>query len=160
MMVRKVALCIFLGVALGFLAGFVDGQKRPASKGLPLETPELLWISHEFPLQPGQREKIVAIHRKYCAGCQTRCQRICLLHRRIREAMEQPVLEKDKLEALLDEEAKLRRECCGEMLSYFAAVGQELGPEHGRRYLAWVLPRTLAGLGPGGGRVKEPTQTR
>jgi hypothetical protein len=140
-MKRPLALLI-CGLVLGLLAGaasFKLLRKPPAPAGAP----ELGWLAAEFHLSQAECERVEEFHKAYQQQCAQMCQKIAAKNQEIRGLLQRTNVVTAGISQKLREAAELRAECHAHMLEHFLRVSAEMPPEQGRRYLDWVLERTI-----------------
>lgn len=87
--------------------------------------------------------RISKLHESYSAGCAERCRRIDAKNAELRTLLAGTNTVTPAIAKALQEAAQLRAECQKEMLQHFYQVSRSMPPDEGRRYLAWVIGRTL-----------------
>jgi hypothetical protein len=107
------------------------------------KTPELAWLKKEFQLPDAELERISRLHEAYLAGCAERCLRIDAKNDEAKRLLAQANAVTLEVEKALQEAALLRAGCQKAMLEHFYEVSRTMPPEQGRRYLAWIIARTL-----------------
>jgi hypothetical protein len=104
--------------------------------------PELAWLKHEFNLGEAEFHRISELHAGYLPQCMERCRRIEESNAALSESLASATQVTPEIEALLNERARMRATCQGEMLKHFFEVSRTMPPEQGRRYLAWARDNT------------------
>ena len=106
-------------------------------------TPELAWLQKEFQIPDAEFARITKLHEAYSTACAERCRRIDAKNAEIRNLLAATNAVTPQIEAELHEAAMIRAECQQAMLQHFYEVSQTMPPAQGRRYLDWVISRTL-----------------
>jgi hypothetical protein len=106
-------------------------------------TPELAWLKKEFQIPDAEFARITKLHEAYSAECMERCRRIDAKNVEIQGLLAATNTVTPQIETALREAAQIRAECQHAMLQHFYQVSQSMPPEQGRRYLDWVIGRTL-----------------
>lgn len=107
------------------------------------EAPELAWLKSEFHLGDAEFKRISTLHESYLKGCAARCRLIDEKNEALKAMLARTNGVTPEIERALGEAAQLRAECQKQMLQHFYEVSENMAPEQGRRYLAWVQERTL-----------------
>jgi len=105
--------------------------------------PALAWLQTEFHISSAEFARISKLHESYSAACAERCRRIDAKNAELRTLLASTNTVTPEIEKALRETAELRAECQKAMLQHFYEVSQTMPPEQGRRYLDWVIGRTL-----------------
>src|SRR5206468_456244 len=106
-------------------------------------TPELAWLQKEFQIPDAEFTRIAKLHEAYSAACMERCRRIDGKNAEIQSLLAATNTVTPQIETALHEAAMIRAECQHAMLQHFYEVSQTMPPAQGRRYLDWVIGRTL-----------------
>jgi hypothetical protein len=133
------------GLAMALLAyGGAYFCGSASSRGMTRsQTPELAWLQQEFHLSDAEFERISKLHESYTAACAERCKRIDARNAELQDLLAATNTVTPEIEKTLQEAAQMRAECQKEMLQHFYQVSQTMPPEQGRRYLSWMIARTL-----------------
>ena len=107
------------------------------------QTPELAWLQNEFRLSDAEFTRVAQLHESYLAACAERCKRIDALNQEMRALLAETNTVTPAVESTLQQAARLRVECQKEMLQHLYRISRTMPPEQGRRYLSWVIARTL-----------------
>jgi hypothetical protein len=140
---KRPALILISGLALAILTAGVTFQLARKSPPAADAAPELGWLASEFQLSPAECERVETFHKAYLQDCGRMCQKIAGKNREIRELLASTNVVMSEVQKKLHEAAELRAECHGKMLEHFLRVSAAMPPEQGRRYLDWVLERTI-----------------
>ena len=105
--------------------------------------PELGWLKQEFGLDDREFARICELHAAYQPRCAEMCRRIEARGQELMLLLNQTNPQPAAIEAKLSEAAALRLECQQAMLRHFVEVSRSMRPEAGRRYLSWVVEKTL-----------------
>lgn len=142
---KRALIILFSGFAAAALAyfGFYRVSTVGARNMACCESPELAWLKSEFHLGDAEFKKISALHESYLEACAGRCRIIDEKNAALREMLARTNVVTPEIQQALTEAAQLRAECQKQMLQHFYEVSQNMTPEQGRRYLAWVHGRTL-----------------
>jgi hypothetical protein len=106
-------------------------------------TPELAWLQKEFQIPDAEFARIAKLHETYSVACMERCQRIDAKNAELQSLLAATNAVTPQIEAALHEAAVIRAECQQAMLQHFYEVSRTMPPAQGRRYLDWVIGRTL-----------------
>jgi hypothetical protein len=138
-------LVLFGGLAVALLAYgsayFISSA--PCRSFEQSKTPELAWLQQEFHLSDAERARILMLHESYLADCAERCRRIDAKNAELKQLLANTNTVTPQIETAIGDAARLRTECQKAMLRHFYEVSQTMPPEQGRRYLSWVIARTL-----------------
>ena len=107
------------------------------------KTPELAWLQKEFQIPDAEFARIAALHETYSAACMERCRRIDAKNTELQSLLAATNAVTPQIETALREAATIRTECQQAMLQHFFEVSRTMPPAQGRRYLDWVIGRTL-----------------
>ena len=138
-----VILTVGLLVAFAGYCGFYVVGSASHRDVLQSQSPELLWLKKEFNLSDTELKRIAKLHEVYRPHCKEMCRRIDEQNAKLKRQLESANGLTPEVEQFLAEAAQLRSECQRDMLRHFFAVSQIMSPEQGRRYLEWVLERTV-----------------
>jgi heavy-metal resistance protein len=105
--------------------------------------PELAWLQKEFQIPEAEFARITKLHEAYSTECLERCRRIEAKNAEIQSLLAATNAVTPQIETALREAALIRAECQHAMLQHFYEVSQSMPREQGRRYLDWVISRTL-----------------
>ncbi len=105
--------------------------------------PGLAWLQKEFQIPNPEFARIRKLHEAYSAACLERCRRIDAKNAELERLLASTNTITPQMEKTLQEAAQIRAECQAAMLQHFYEVSQTMPPEQGRRYLSWVISRTL-----------------
>ncbi len=133
------------GVIVGLLAygaSYFAGS-APCRAMTKSPTPELAWLQKEFHLSNAEFARISKLHDAYLTACAERCSRIDAKNAELQTLLANTNKITPDIERAIHEAAQLRAECQKAMLQHFYEVSQTMPPGQGRRYLAWVIARTL-----------------
>ena len=142
---KRLRLIIFLGVLAGLTAyaGFYFAGKAEAPSRAEGVAPELVWLKKEFQLSDAQAARICQLHEEYMGRCMQRCQMICSNAANIQQLLASTNQMTPEIEKALKDAAHLRVECQKTMLEHFYQISKTMPPEQGKRYLNWVIERTV-----------------
>ena len=136
-----------LAVLAGYCGLYLVGSASHRDL-LQAQSPELLWLKREFSLSDTELMRIANLHEGYRPHCNEMCQRIDQQRAKLKQTLASANDLTPELEQVLAETAQLRIECQRDMLRHFFAVSQIMSSEQGRRYLEWVLERTVVPVEP------------
>jgi hypothetical protein len=105
--------------------------------------PELAWLQKEFRIPEAEFARIEKLHEAYSAECMERCRRIDAKNAELQSLLAATNTVTPQIEAALRDASQIRAECQQAMLQHFYEVSRTMPPEQGRRYLDWVISRTL-----------------
>ena len=105
--------------------------------------PELAWLKSEFNLSDVEFKRICDLHAAYMPRCAEMCRRVDQQNKRLMELLSSTNGMTPEIQAAVAEGARIRGECQNNMLAHFLEVSRTMPPEQGRRYLQWILQRTL-----------------
>ena len=147
---KRAALIGFLGLALAGAAYcafyFIGSASQRDLMRNPV--PELAWLKKEFNLSDAELTRIAKLHEAYRPHCVEMCRRIDQQNAKLKRLLAATNTMTPEVEQFLAEAAQLRSECQRDMLRHFFAVSQTMPPEQGRRYLEWILERTVLAAAP------------
>ena len=129
------ALLAYFGLYYGGTARFHSLKAKPE--------PELAWLQAEFRLGDAEFGRICQMHDAYVTGCAERCRLIDEKNEELKRLLAAANQVTSEIEKTLAESAQLRADCQKKMLQHFYEVSQNMPPEQGKRYLAWVQERTV-----------------
>lgn len=132
-----------LALALAAYAGSFYLASAPSRCLIESQTPELAWLQTEFRLSDPEFARICQLHESYRAACAERCRRIDAVNAEMKSLLASANTVTPAVEKALQEAAQLRAQCQKEMLQHFYHISRTMPPEQGRRYLSWVIDRTL-----------------
>lgn len=107
------------------------------------KTPALAWLQKEFQIPESEFVRITKLHEAYSTECMERCRRIDAKNAEIQNLLAATNAVTPQIEAALRDAAQIRAECQRAMLQHFYEVSRAMPPAQGRRYLDWVVGRTL-----------------
>ena len=133
------------GVAIAVLAyaAAYSVCSAPYRKMAAGPEPGLAWLQKQFQIPDAEFARITKLHEAYSAACRERCDRIDAKNAELERLLASTNRITPQIEKTLQEAAQLRAECQAAMLQHFYEVSQTMPPEQGRRYLSWVIGRTL-----------------
>lgn len=143
-----VILAVGLLVALAGYCGFYLAGSAWHRDLLHSQSPELLWLKKEFNLSDTELTRIAKLHEAYRPHCKKLCRRIDEQNARLKRVLASANGLAPEVEQCLTEAAQLRSKCQRDMLQHFFEVSQTMPPEQGRRYLEWILERTVLAAAP------------
>jgi hypothetical protein len=132
---------LLLGLAAYSVALFVGST--PCRHLHRQANPELAWLQKEFEISDTEMARIALLHREYVADCMERCRIIDAKNDELKQLLAEENTVTPAITQALQEAALLRAECQQTMLEHFYQVSRTMPPEKGRRYLSWVIGRTL-----------------
>jgi hypothetical protein len=115
------------------------------------ENPELAWLKTEFGLTVDEYTRIRELHYAYLPECDE----MCALVSEKNELLKKLMGDDDATEVrarVLKETLSIRASCQEMMLNHFYKVSREMRPEARKRYLDWVLTKTVT---PSHARLEE-----
>jgi hypothetical protein len=142
---RRAWIILLIGVGLGML-GYSGVYYACTSNRASLEksnSPELAWLKEEFHLSDAELARVTALHEEYLTGCSDRCRQIAQRNTQLAQLLAQGDKVTPEVERLLGEAAQLRADCQRRMVEHFYKVSRTMPPDQGKRYLDWVLQRTV-----------------
>ena len=147
---KRVVLIFAVGliVALAAYCGFYAMGTAAHRDLLQSQSPELFWLKKEFNLSDAELTRIAKLHEAYRPHCVEMCRRIDQQNAKLKRLLAATNTMTPEVEQFLAEAAQLRSECQRDMLRHFFAVSQTMPPEQGRRYLEWILERTVLAAAP------------
>jgi len=147
--VRRGIVILLIGFvgALGAYVGTYLAGTSSSRQWLRSERPELAWLQEEFNLSDAEFKRVSELHAGYLPQCQEMCRRIAEENSKLHQLIGARSTMTPEIEGAIATTARLRGECQRNMTRHFFAVSESMPPEQGRRYLDWVLKRTLASEG-------------
>ena len=145
MSTKRLWLTGIAGLALAIL-GYYFSYANQTAKLRALEqsaTPGLAWLKIEYHLSDTEFQRVSALHYGYISDCAERCREIDAKNAELQKLIAVSANVTPEIQRALDDAAKLRAACQGEMLKHFFEVSRIMPPEQGERYLDWVCDQTL-----------------
>jgi hypothetical protein len=144
--VRRVVVILLFGLvaAIGAYCWTYRAGTSSPRRWMQSEQPELAWLKEEFTLSDAEFKRVSELHAGYLPKCQEMCQRIGDENARLQKLIATASAMTPEIEDAIATAARLRGECQRNMLRHFYEVSQSMPPAQGRRYLEWVMDRTLA----------------
>lgn len=143
---KRAALILIVGLlaaGAGYGTLYYCGT-RAHRQMLASPAPELAWLKKEFQLGDAEFERIAKLHDGYMPRCAELCRRIAAENSQLQQLIAGTNVDAKTVEQKLKEAGELRVQCQQNMFNHFLEVSRQMPPEQGRRYLQWVLQRTLA----------------
>lgn len=141
----KGLLVILLAAAVG-LCGYGAGLRwgtAPTAAMLRQPQGPLEWLRREFRLTDAQFANVQRRHREYAPVCDAMCEKISVANARLERLVQDQKTVTPEIEAALAECARVQGECQRAMLGHVYAVGAEMAPEQGARYIAMMKARVV-----------------
>lgn len=132
---------LLLGAA-GYAISFFVGS-APCRDLHRHANPELAWLQREFQISDAEMNRITLLHREYAVDCMERCRIIDEKNDALKQLLEEANGVTPGVAQALQEAALLRAECQQAMLQHFFQVSRTMPPDQSKRYLSWVIGRTL-----------------
>jgi hypothetical protein len=142
---RRVWFIVFGGLiaaAIAFAGAWFVGS-APCREMASKSDPELAWLQKEFQIPNSEFGRITKLHNEYSVACMKRCELIDAKNTELERLLASTNLVTPQIERTLQEAAQIRAECQSAMLQHFLEVSRTMPPDQGRRYLTWVINRTL-----------------
>jgi Heavy-metal resistance len=131
-----------IGAVLGYCAVYFT-RVAPHRELMQSPAPELAWLKKEYRLSDAEFERVSNLHASYLPRCEEMCRRIGAKNSEIKKLIDADGTNVVVLEQKLAEALQLQLQCHTNMLRHFISVSQQMPPEQGRRYLAWIEESTL-----------------
>jgi hypothetical protein len=141
----KGLLIIVIAVAVGLCGYCAYYRSATAPTAAMLEQPqgEIEWLRREFQLSDAQFESVRRKHQEYAPVCDAMCAKIIAANARLEELIQSHKTLTPVTEAALQECVRVQGECRRAMLGHVYAVGAEMLPEQGARYIAMMKARVI-----------------
>jgi septal ring factor EnvC (AmiA/AmiB activator) len=136
-------LAIAVVVSIGGSIVYFRTATAPTSAMLDQPAGELEWLRREFQLSDEQFARVRAKHQEYAPKCERMCAQIADANKRLDELIKSNKAVTPEVEAALHHSAQVQEECRRAMLGHVYAVGGEMSPDHGARYLAMMKARLV-----------------
>ncbi len=134
-----------MAVALGVCGYGVYFRSATAPTAAMLKQPqgEMEWLRREFQLNDAQFESVRWRHQEYMPVCDAMCAKIMTANARLEELIQSQKALTPEIEAALQECVHVQGECRRAMLGHVYAVGAEMPPDQGARYIAMMKARVI-----------------
>ena len=106
------------------------------------ESPELAWLKTEFGLTVEEYSRIQELHYAYLPKCDEMCALVSEKNELLKKLMGDDRATEER-GRILKEAVSIRASCQEMMLEHFYTVSREMRPEARKRYLDWVLAKTV-----------------
>jgi hypothetical protein len=141
---KRLFALLVIGIALAGLAYFTvyffgTANHRELQNQ---ENPELAWLKTEFGLSAAEYSKILELHYSYLPKCDEMCALVSEKNELLKKLMGDDG-DTEEWARVLKEAVAIRASCQEMMLNHFYAVSWEMRPEARKRYLDWVLTKTV-----------------
>ena len=143
-----VILAIAVVVSLGGSLVYFRTATAPTNAMLERQGGELEWLRREFRLSEEQFARVRTRHQEYAPKCERMCAQIAEANQQLNTLIGKSNAVTPEVEAALHHTAQVQEECRRALLGHVYAVGGEMLPEQGARYLAMMKARLV-----------QPTQT-
>ena len=153
-------LVILLAAVIG-LCGYGAGLRwgtAPTTAMLQQPQGEMEWLRREFRLNDAQFANVQRRHQEYAPVCDAMCARISAANARLEGLVQDQKTVTPETEAALAECVRMQGECQRAMLGHVYAVGAEMPPEQGARYIAMMRARVVQPGVRSGALVLEPVK--
>lgn len=104
---------------------------------------QLEWLRREFALNDIQFAKIKQLHEEYRPKCDAMCMRIAEANAKANALIGSSHDVTPEVQAALNESAALQQDCRWQMLKHVYAVGAQMNPSQGDRYLKMMTSRIV-----------------
>jgi len=104
---------------------------------------EMDWLRREFQLSDAQFAQVRAKHQEYAPKCEHMCAQIVEANERLDTLIKNNNAMTPEVEAALHHSAQVQEECRRALLRHVYAVGGEMSPDQGARYLAMMKARLV-----------------
>jgi Heavy-metal resistance len=104
---------------------------------------EMEWLRHEYHLGDAQFIRIQKLHREYAPACDRMCARIGEANEKLNRLIKANRSFTPEIEAAVDECVEVQAECRRALLRHVYAVGAEMAPEDGTRYVQMMTARIV-----------------
>ncbi len=142
---KRLLILTLLGLGVGIVAYsgvyfLGTAEQRTLQKS---ESPELAWLKTEFGLSADAFDRISKLHYSYLPKCDEMCALVAEKNKTLRSLVETGAGDGDEWKRVMSEAVQIRAECQETMLEHFYKVSREMRAEPRRRYLEWVLAKTV-----------------
>jgi hypothetical protein len=106
------------------------------------ENPELAWLKTEFGLTADEYIRIQELHYAYLPKCDEMCALVSEKNELLKKLMGNDDASEERAR-VLKETLSIRASCQEMMLNHFYKVSREMRPVARKRYLDWVMTKTV-----------------
>ena len=104
---------------------------------------EMEWLRHEYHLSDSQFGHIQKLHHEYAPACDLMCARIAEANEKLNRLIQANRSFTPEIEAAVDKCVDVQAECRRALLRHVYAVGAEMAPEDGARYVQMMTARIV-----------------
>ncbi len=129
--------------ALGGYWTYYRCATAPARAMLTEQGGEMQWLRHEYHLSDAQFARVEQVHREYTPKCDLMCGNIMKANARLDQLISANKSVTPEVSAAMKECLAVQNECREAMLGHVYAVGSEMSPADGARYLEMMKARIV-----------------
>lgn len=138
-----VILAVSVVLSVGGSLVYFRTATAPTSALLDGPDAELDWLRREFRLSDEQFARVRTKHQEYAPKCEHLCAQIVEANERLDTMIKNNSAMTPEVAAALHHSAQVQDECRRAMLGHVYAVGGEMSPDQGTRYLAMMQARLV-----------------